>query len=48
MASPTSHSDLFSPSSGARLIACPGSAKASKGIPEKFLYSQVKELMHMS
>lgn len=35
MASPTSHSDLFSPSSGARLIACPGSAKASKGIPEK-------------
>ena len=32
---PNNHSDLFSPSSGARLIACPGSAKASKGIPEK-------------
>ena len=34
MASPTNHSDLFSPSSGARLIACPGSAKASKGMPD--------------
>ena len=35
MNSPVNHSDLFSPSAGARLIACPGSAKASRGIPDQ-------------
>lgn len=40
MAAPTGHSDLFSPSSGERLINCPGSAKASRGIPDhKSIYS---------
>lgn len=29
------HSTLFSPSSSARLLTCPGSAKASKGIPDQ-------------
>ena len=32
---PTDHSNFFSPSSGARLLTCPGSAKASEGIPEQ-------------
>lgn len=35
MAAPTGHSDLFSPSSGERLICCQGSAKASRGLPDK-------------
>lgn len=35
MPSPIEHCDLLSPSSGARLIACPGSAKACKGIPDQ-------------
>ena len=29
------HSKLFSPSASARLLTCPGSAKASEGIPEQ-------------
>lgn len=29
------HSDFFSPSSGGRLLTCPGSAKASRGISEQ-------------
>jgi hypothetical protein len=29
------HSDFFSPSSGGRLLTCPGSAKASAGIPDQ-------------
>ena len=32
---PSDHSKFFSPSSGARLLTCPGSAKASEGIPEQ-------------
>ena len=32
---PADHSNFFSPSSGARLLTCPGSAKASEGIPEQ-------------
>ena len=32
---PSEHSKFFSPSSGARLLTCPGSAKASEGIPEQ-------------
>lgn len=29
------HSKFFSKSSGSRLLTCPGSAKASQGIPEQ-------------
>ena len=29
------HSKLFSPSASARLLTCPGSAKASEGIPDQ-------------
>lgn len=32
---PADHSKFFSPSSGARLLTCPGSAKACEGIPEQ-------------
>ncbi len=32
---PSEHSDFFSPSSGARLLTCPGSAKACKDIPDR-------------
>lgn len=32
---PSDHSKFFSPSSGARLLTCLGSAKASEGIPEQ-------------
>ncbi len=31
----STHSKLFSPSASARLLTCPGSAKASEGIPEQ-------------